>query len=141
EIAIVNLAANARDAMPNGGTLTIETANAHLDEAYAAGQAEVVPGQYVLIAVTDTGHGMTRDVVERVFEPFYTTKDESHGTGLGLSQVYGFVKQSGGHVKIYTEVGQGSTVKIYLPRLHAGDESRAAVERPPLPAARSQTAE
>jgi PAS domain S-box-containing protein len=123
EVAILNLAVNARDAMPAGGKLTIETANTCIDEMYAAGQAEVLPGQYVMISVTDTGCGMSREIVARAFEPFYTTKDVGHGTGLGLSQVYGFVKQSGGHVNIYSQVGEGTTVKIYLPRLHAAEET------------------
>ena len=116
ENAILNLAINARDAMDGAGRLTIEVANAALDAGYCAAHPEVAPGQYVLLAVSDTGGGMPQDVIDQAFEPFFSTKPEGKGTGLGLSMVYGLVKQSGGHVKIYSEVGEGSTVKIYLPR-------------------------
>ncbi len=132
ENALLNLAINARDAMEGSGKLTIEVGNAFLDQDYARTHAEVAPGQYVLLAVTDTGSGMAPDVLEKVFEPFFSTKPEGKGTGLGLSMVYGFVKQSGGHVKIYSEVSQGTTVKVYLPRSVADEDREVVVQGGPV---------
>ena len=122
--ALLNLVANARDAMPEGGRLTIETGNARLDDEYAAMHADVTPGQYVMLAVSDTGHGMTPEVAARAFDPFFTTKGLGQGSGLGLSMVYGFAKQSQGQVKIYSEVGHGTTVRIYLPKATAAPEEK-----------------
>ncbi len=130
ENAIVNLVVNARDAMPKGGQITIETANASLDEAYCRQFADVTPGQYVLLSVTDAGTGIAPEHLSKVFEPFFTTKSEPMRTGLGLAMIYGFVKQSKGHIRMYSEVGHGTTAKIYMPRM----DSAARVELVPSPA-------
>ncbi|MEN3952634.1 ATP-binding protein [Iodidimonas sp. SYSU 1G8] len=132
ENALLNLAINARDAMGGRGRLTIEAGNAYLDDAYAARHSDIPPGQYVMLAVTDTGSGIPPEILDQVFEPFFTTKPEGQGTGLGLSMVYGFVKQSGGHAKIYSEVGQGTTVRIYLPRSTQQEDMPAPVDTGPV---------
>lgn len=129
ESAIVNLAVNARDAMPEGGRLTIETGNAELDAAYCADNPDARPGDYVVVCVSDTGHGMSQETLTKAFDPFFTTKPIGKGTGLGLSQVHGFVRQSGGHIKIYSEINHGAAVKLYLPRYV--DESEAPPPPPP----------
>ena len=132
ENAILNLAINARDAMDGRGKLTIEVNNALLDSAYCAGHPDVAPGQYVAIAVTDTGSGMTPEVMRQAFEPFFSTKAEGKGTGLGLSMVYGLVKQSGGHVKLYSEIGEGTTIKLYLPRSRGAEDIYVPLETHPV---------
>ena len=138
ESAILNLAINARDAMPDGGKLIIETCNAHLDRAYVARQRGVRPGQYVCLCVSDTGIGMSQDTISKAFEPFFTTKPIGQGTGLGLSMIYGFAQQSEGYAKIYSELGQGTTFKLYLPRYRGGAEEE---EEPTSPSAMQQAEE
>ncbi|HEU0045431.1 PAS domain S-box protein [Sphingomonas sp.] len=141
ESAILNLAINARDAMPEGGKLTIETCNAHLDTAYAAKHRDVVPGQYICICVTDTGAGMTKDTIEKAFEPFFTTKPIGQGTGLGLSMIYGFTRQSEGYARIYSELGQGTTIKLYLPRYYGEAEDAEENHAEALDARRAEAGE
>ncbi len=140
ENAIVNLVVNARDAMPDGGRITIETANASLDEAYCRQFGDVAPGQYVLISVTDTGTGISPENLTKVFEPFFTTKSASMRTGLGLAMIYGFVKQSKGHIRIYSEVGHGTTAKIYLPRMIGAARAESVPAAARVESAQSPTA-
>ena len=139
ESALINLAVNARDAMSNGGRLLIQTENIELDARYAETHIDVPPGDYLMIAVTDTGVGIPRDAQERIFEPFFTTKDVGKGTGLGLSMVYGFVKQSKGHIRVYSEEGQGTTFRIFLPHVEGEQDSAARSEAKAIEGANGET--